>query len=54
MPVLCEGTRRMTSAARDCTSEREEKCFDSRLMSDMGISTVKPDAFKDPLLGGAS
>jgi hypothetical protein len=23
----------MTSAARDRTSEREEKCFDSRLMS---------------------
>lgn len=23
------------SAARDCTSEREENCFDSRLMSDV-------------------
>ena len=36
MPVLCEGTRGMTSAASDCTSEREENCFDFPLMSNMG------------------
>jgi hypothetical protein len=37
VPVLCEGTSRMTRAASDCTSEHGKNYFDSRLMSDMGI-----------------
>jgi len=31
VPVLCEGTSRMTRAASDCTSEHGKKYFDSRL-----------------------
>ena len=37
MPVLCEGTSRMTRAASDCTSEHERNYFDSRLMCEMAI-----------------
>lgn len=37
MPVLCEGTSRMTRAASDCTSEHGKNYFDSRLMSDIAI-----------------
>ena len=37
MPVLCEGTSRMTRAASDCTSEHGKNYFDSRLMSDIEI-----------------
>ena len=37
MPVLCEGTSRMTRAASDCTSEHERNYFDSRLMSEIAI-----------------
>ena len=43
MPVLCEGTSRMTRAASDCTSERGKNYFDSRLMSDMAILRQLPD-----------
>jgi hypothetical protein len=35
VPVLFEGTSRMTRAASDCTSERGKNYFDSRLMSDI-------------------
>jgi hypothetical protein len=35
MPVLCEGTSRMTRRRAIVTSENGENCFDSRLMSDM-------------------
>ena len=37
MPVLCEGTNRMTWPRSDCTSKHGKNYFDSRLMSDMGI-----------------
>jgi hypothetical protein len=37
VPVLCEGTSRMTRAASDCTSEHGKNYFDSRLMSDKAI-----------------
>ena len=37
MPVLCEGTSRMTPAASDCTSEHGKNYFDSRLMSVIAI-----------------
>jgi hypothetical protein len=37
VPVLCEGTSRMTRAASDCTGEHGKNYFDSRLMSDKAI-----------------
>jgi hypothetical protein len=37
VPVLCEGTSRMTRAASDCTSEHGKNYFDSRLMSDKAM-----------------
>jgi hypothetical protein len=37
VPVLCEGTSRMTRAASDCTSEHGKNYFDSRLMSAMAM-----------------
>ena len=46
MPVLCEGTSRITRAASDCTSEHGKNYFDSRLMSDMGI--FRQITFQEP------
>jgi hypothetical protein len=45
VPVLCEGTSRMTRAASDCASEHEKNYFDSRLMS--VIATLQQPSFQD-------
>ena len=37
MPVLREGTSRMTRAASDCTGEHGKNYLDSRLMSEIAI-----------------
>jgi hypothetical protein len=37
VPVLCEGTTRMTRAANNRTSEHGTNYFDSRLMSDKAM-----------------
>jgi hypothetical protein len=53
VPVLREGTSRMTRAASDCTSEHGKNYLDSRLMSEMamlrqlsrivsGLPTIQP------------
>ena len=48
MPLLCEGTSRMTRAASDCTSEHGKNYFDSRLMSAMGIFSPSTDCQSVP------